>query len=323
MSEDKGGFIKHNSKHGDKRVDNDEATIESAEKIAENLDGYFTIDYREDGIYLVIVPHKGYGKKVEFKDVKAHIIDRNIENVDFYDLKEKIYESDIKNEVRIADPQKKQDAKLEIRISEDKMKIYATILPPRGMGKWLDYESLISWLKEKGIIYGIKSKTVENLSRRKKQDGYMLVAEGDKPVNGEDAKIKYNFNKDRKIAPTIMEDGMVDHKNLNLIENVTKGQLLAYKIPPQPGKAGKNVFGEKVEPRPGKDVKISGGRNVEISDDGMSCYAACDGQVVYIRNKIDVLPVFEVQGDVGTSTGNIDFLGSVIVKGNVRGGFRI
>ena len=39
------------------------------------------------------------------------------------------------------------------------------------------------------------------------------------------------------------------------------------------------------------------------------------------ERKISVIPVIEVNGDVDLSTGNIEFVGNVIVRGSVQTGF--
>src|SRR5690606_11485656 len=41
------------------------------------------------------------------------------------------------------------------------------------------------------------------------------------------------------------------------------------------------------------------------------------------RGKINVFPVYEVNGDVDYKVGNIDFNGTVVVRGSVLPGFRI
>lgn len=320
--QDKAVKGKNNSHDQNKLI---EYKIQSAEEIADNLDGFFSVDFRNNGVFLRVLPHKGSGSKIMFEDIKAYIMDNNIENVDLYTLRKKIERINREEEIRIAEPQKKhsRDAKLEINISKDNMKVYAVVIPPVGDGKWLMYEDLLSKLTEKGIVYGLKNGVLDNLATNKNHNENVLVAEGDYPIHGKDAEIKFYFYKDKKILPSIRENGRADFKNLNLIENVNKGQLLAVKIPPEPGKEGKNIFGEPVESKDGRDINIPAGKNVEVSEDGLSCCASEDGQVLFVGNKINVFPVFEVQGDVGTSTGNIDFLGSVIVRGNVREGFKI
>jgi uncharacterized protein (DUF342 family) len=120
-----------------------------------------------------------------------------------------------------------------------------------------------------------------------------------------------------------LDDGRVDYRELNLIESVEKGRILCSLLPPMPGKAGKTVTGQDIPALDGKPAVLPKGRNVEVSEDGQSLYAVIDGQVCYAEGKVNVFSVYEVRGDVDTTTGNISFLGNVVVKGNVLSGFSI
>ena len=51
--------------------------------------------------------------------------------------------------------------------------------------------------------------------------------------------------------------------------------------------------------------------------------ALVDGHVSFTGGKLNVYPVYEVRGNVDNSTGNINFVGKVVVKGNVLTGFEI
>src|SRR5690606_12118002 len=56
----------------------------------------------------------------------------------------------------------------------------------------------------------------------------------------------------------------------------------------------------------------------------LKAYAVIDGQVSITENdKINVFPIFEVKGDVDFRVGNIDFVGMVLIRGNVLSGFKI
>lgn len=56
----------------------------------------------------------------------------------------------------------------------------------------------------------------------------------------------------------------------------------------------------------------------------MKLYASLDGLVTLTNGSvINVFPVYEVNGDVDYSVGNIDFVGNVVVRGNVLTGFQI
>ena len=119
------------------------------------------------------------------------------------------------------------------------------------------------------------------------------------------------------------EDGRVDFKEHNLIQNVVEGQPLAQKMLAEQGKAGKTVLGRYLEAKNGKDINLPLGKNVIVDSDGRTILAATNGQVLLIGDKINVEPVMQIAGNVSIKTGNITFLGTVIVKGNVDDGFSI
>ena len=65
------------------------------------------------------------------------------------------------------------------------------------------------------------------------------------------------------------------------------------------------------------------GKNTEISEDGTQLVASIAGSVDFTGNVFQVKPVLEVPGDVDFSTGNINFLGDVNIRGNVLSGFTV
>ncbi len=73
----------------------------------------------------------------------------------------------------------------------------------------------------------------------------------------------------------------------------------------------------------GKDCDLAVGKNVKLSEDGLSALAEINGQVLLLGGKINVEPIYTVPGDVNLRTGNILFLGTVVVRGNVEDGFSV
>ncbi|GHU63919.1 hypothetical protein FACS189445_6960 [Spirochaetia bacterium] len=65
------------------------------------------------------------------------------------------------------------------------------------------------------------------------------------------------------------------------------------------------------------------GKNVHLGDDKVTIISDMNGQVVEVGGKINVEPVYTVDGNVNLKTGNIIFLGTVIVKGSVEDGFSV
>jgi len=297
------------------------------EKVAalmNDVDGKFSVRITRVGVVLKVTKPRVRGKKVKVEDVLRALRERYI--TDFDKSKVAKVTREAKGEyVKIADftPDERHNGSVVVEISDDKMRAYVTLIPPKPGGRDLDIDDVMEALNEKGVVFGIKEDVIRESLEDEVYNVPILVAEGKRPKNGEDAKIVYNFRIDKKIHLEEDEKGQVNFKDLDLIENVVAGQLLATKIPATEGEPGKTVTGEILEAKVGRDVELQPGKNTELSPDGMSIISTINGQVVLARGKINVEPVYEVNGDVDMRTGNILFLGTVIVKGNVEDGFSV
>ncbi|MDH4617218.1 MULTISPECIES: FapA family protein [Brevibacillus] len=183
-------------------------------------------------------------------------------------------------------------------------------------------------LQQHRVSYGIRKDAVSNLCMmpQKFLNVLLNVASGEPPVNGVDGSIEYPYlaSVQEEDGPKEMEDGRVDFYNLTSIPNVAKGQLLARKKPATAGKPGTSVTGEPIAPKAGKEPVLKPGKNVVQNQERTMIYAAIDGQVSFTdRDKMNVFPIFEVNGDVDFGVGNIDFVGTVVIRGNVLNGFRV
>src|SRR6185503_3644432 len=87
---------------------------------------------------------------------------------------------------------------------------------------------------------------------------------------------------------------------------------------------GKSIRDEEIPARDGTEGAITIGRGVEHALGNPDILvAAVDGQVKFENNTLEVLAVYEIQGDVDIATGSIDFIGTVIVHGDVKPGLKI
>lgn len=216
---------------------------------------------------------------------------------------------------------------IEITISEDKMSAYLKLISDHSDVS-VPLEQIKEALSSHGIVYGINEEAIRELCDNPQRflKEAVEIAKGTPPVPGEDGRIEYMFNGDAShtVKPKELEDGRVDYYNVMQIANVSRGQLLAQKIPPVQGEAGTTVTGQKIPPKVGREVAIKPGKNVVLNEDKSLLYATLDGQVsITDKDKINVFPVYEVKGDVDFSVGNIDFVGTVVVQGNVPTGFSI
>ncbi len=283
----------------------------------------FIVEYRSDGVYLSVIPEKKSGVDVSFDEIEEFLKRKKITGIDIEAVKKTI-ESKDDTECKIAQEQQEQkiDAEMKVRISNNKMQAGVVIIPPEG-GEMLSAQKMIARLKEQNVVFGIDTDIIEAISKDPIYNQEIEVAKGIEPIHGENAKMTYHFQLSKNMKPKILEDGRVDFHELNLIENVAKGDVLINATPPTQGTPGKNVLGEKVAPIPGKPAKLPVGKNVEIAEQGQKLIASIDGQVVLANQKVNVYALYEVNGDVDNSVGNIDFVGNVIVKGNVLTGFSI
>ncbi|MDD4568966.1 MAG: FapA family protein [Tepidanaerobacteraceae bacterium] len=218
------------------------------------------------------------------------------------------------------DQENVEDAKVLIEISKNEMGATIFVVPPRG-GRMLTYKEIIQELAVRKIVYGIDENKIKDVLSKGLFNITVQIASGLSSINGENGRVEYYFETNRDLKPRVLEDGKADFYNLNLVTNVKKGELLAKIIPPTKGIAGKTVTGKTIPTKNGKEARIHAGKNVTISEDGYNMFSGIDGQPIIHEGKLSVLPVLEIKGDVGPATGNINFIGSVIVMGNVKSGF--
>lgn len=222
-------------------------------------------------------------------------------------------------------PKEKVDTspKVEVTYNQKMTQAFLTTYPDIITGQIPSADLINSEINKQGITHGmieVNLIKVRNIQERFTDE---LIAETKDAVNGKDAEIIYHVKAQGAVKPKILEDGSTDYYNTSVIENVTKNQVLIEKIPPTSGQPGITVKGKALHAMNGKNKKLPPGKNVEHSADGLKAYATIDGMLSMARNRISILPVFEVNGDVDFATGNIEFLGNVVVKGNLKNGFNI
>ncbi len=284
-----------------------------------DVDGYFSLKIYSEGVFLTVCPPKGNGKHVEVEDCIHRLQQRGV-----LEINEKLVERVVREErcepVKIAEyrnPKPEYDSTFKIEITPDDMKAFVKITPPRKGGKDLKVEDIVNGLKLKGIVIGFKEENMKDALDQEKYMEDILAAEGIPPKHGRDAYIEYKVNIQKDVKLEEDETGKVDYRKLNLIENVVPGQVLAEKIPAEKGISGRTLFNKIILARDGKDIELKPGKNTVLSDEGRILKAEIDGQVVLIGSRLNVENVYRVLGDVGPKTGNIEFLGSVIVAGSV------
>lgn len=187
----------------------------------------------------------------------------------------------------------------------------------------VDPKDIFEKIDEYLITYGIDVEGINNYLSEGNFNNDFKFALGKEPIKGADGTVSYIYNKNDIGTIAKREDGTIDYKNLGMIQNVKKGELLCCITEPTDGFPGYNIHGEVVAPKKGATIPDIRGDNTSFTEDGLGLYSDVDGYIIYKKDKVNIQEVYTVQGDIGPETGNIDFNGAVIVFGNVLEGFSV
>jgi len=207
-------------------------------------------------------------------------------------------------------------------VIDNNMKCIGRFMPPSEGAELMDKDEIINDLKHRGVIFGINSENIDAFLNHRVYFTDIVFAEGVDPVQGENAYVEYMFNTDLKARPTLLDDGSVDFFNLNIINHVGEGELLARLHREIPGKYGCDVIGQRIKPADIRRTILRFGRNIRLSEDKNEIFSTCDGHVSLVEGRVFVSNVMEVE-NVDPSTGNIEYAGNVQVNGNVATNFSI
>lgn len=215
---------------------------------------------------------------------------------------------------------------ISVSISDDKLGAFITI-HKRSDHIVVKARELKEYLEMNGVIFGFMDDILRAIEDNPKNfvGQKTLVAQGRSAVDGKDGYIEYVYDltKKNQATPLELENGRVNYRELIAIHNVTRGQRIATKIPPERGITGTAVDGAVLPAKDGKEARILIGKNVVLDGEKENVYSLIDGVMSRQGNKISVFPIYEVNGDVDYSVGNINFIGTVIIRGNILTGFRV
>jgi uncharacterized protein (DUF342 family) len=293
--------------------------------VIEDRDGEAYVHLSSDGAFLKVTPPRGRGRKAAEAHAMQALTSRGVRDIDEALVGRLIREA-AGTYVKAGDFDHRpvNDSIVSVDIPDGEMKAYIQVTPPGQGGCDLSVETYLSFLRNNRVVYGVKEDFLRDFADKPVYKDPVLIAEGSKPVDGRDAYIQYNFETDQtKVRLREGSNGRVDFKELNIIQNVVENQPLAKKIPAESGTVGRTVTGKVIPAKNGRDTGLPVGKNVHVGDDGATIIADINGQVVVASGKINVEPVYTVQGDVNLKTGNIIFLGTVIITGNVEDGFSV
>jgi uncharacterized protein (DUF342 family) len=310
-----------NKREKETLAEDDEEDEESL--VVEDWDGEVYAHLFLEGGFLKVTTPYGNGARVQESAAMDALLQRGVEHIDRA-LVGRIVKEAAGEYIRVGDYQRNSanDSVVSVEIAEGEMKANIKVSPPGPGGRDYSSENYINFLHSNRVNYGILEERIGQIVDRPVYQEPVTLAEGDKPMDGRDAYIQYNFETGQsKLRLQEGSNGRVNFKDLNIIQNVVVNQPLAVKIAAQKGKNGKNIREGVLLAKDGKDIPLPLGKNVHLADDGITIVANINGQVLVVNGKINVEPVYTVDGGVNLKSGNVDFLGTVVINGDVEDGF--
>ena len=216
-----------------------------------------------------------------------------------------------------------QKSRVALTIAKDGMTASVLIRGKADEDPPINADEIQRELETGGVVFGINNEAIEKAVRESLFNTPVTVAEGRPPERGRSSQFTYHFETDDSRKPKEGDDGHIDYRNIDFIQNVEAGAVLVTKTPPVPGKPGMSVRGKEIKPTEGKDVPFGAGQNTEVSEDGLTLSATRAGAIQFSGGKVSVLDVITINGDVDHTVGNIECKGTVRVMGDVKAGYKL
>ncbi len=223
-----------------------------------------------------------------------------------------------------------RDGEVKVRLANDKLTAYLTVKPAEGSGRPVDRQTIENALLGARVSSGISEQVLTRVLKALGEGKGLKdvpVARGKPPVEGGREELELFVQPTEDSGVLIREDGRADYKNRGQITTVRGGTELARLVPadaePQPGW---DVSGATIAPEQIRKLNLEIGANIEQrqeDDERVTLVATTAGRLLYDGSRIEVQPVYHVQGDVSLQSGNIKFPGFVGISGTVRSGFHV
>jgi uncharacterized protein (DUF342 family) len=214
------------------------------------------------------------------------------------------------------------DSKITVIIDVNYRDASVTVTAPENGGKEVKIEEIIRELESKGIVYGVDNILISRIVNEKLYGSPFVVARASAPVNGEDGTVTYKYEKDYKPKPKIRDDGIADYKELGTVQIITSNTVIAEVTKPTDGVPGRDIRNKEIPQKKGEKANFTLGQNIGITSDGLRIVSNADGVLRWVKDCFLIETTLTVD-DVDNSTGNLKFIGDIVVRGDVKEGFKV
>lgn len=212
--------------------------------------------------------------------------------------------------------------KMELSIDSDGLAARMKVSPAQG-GDRVTLEEAMEALREEDLENSVDTQRLQTIVRNA-DDNWHVIATGQAPEDGADAFFQPLVAEMVDRRPRIDDSERADFRDLGGVVTVQAGDRLLQRHPPTVGTTGTDVRGLPIPAKPGKDRQFKAGmKGVEVDEsDPDILRASIDGQPIWKDDNVMVSPVLDLDA-VDLSTGNIDFNGTVRVRGDIEHGMSV
>jgi uncharacterized protein (DUF342 family) len=295
----------------------------AAKEVVPDTDGMVFVRRFGSDIVLKIIPPTGNGTLPDITQVMDEIGKSDNLDVDEHSIKKLLDKGtgSTYKSVGVYSHDQAMDAQFTIDVGDDDMEARITAQPPGKNGSDITVERVKATCATLKISENSDFSPLDAFIDNPVYNTPVAVVKGTKAENGHDAYMDFHFETDKsKVMMTENRQGQINFKELNLIQNVTAGQVVAEKVPLGKGVPGRTLFGKMLPAKDGADIILPVGTNTHASGDQI--IADINGKVDLVASKVTVEAVMEVD-EVSIKSGNINFNGSLVVRGTVDDGFAI
>lgn len=212
----------------------------------------------------------------------------------------------------------KSTKRIDVSMAEDRMSATITLSDP-GDDEYIVPE-LISALRSKKIVIGIKSQAMMDMLADKIYNEPVVVAEGKPLVPSVEGYYEYFFDTEEHRRPEIREDGSTDYAAVGRLANVKQGDKIAEYHPASLGENGYDIMGNEKVVKPAKEKPALRGQFIDFKESTNEYFATRDGKISVKDYNIEILDVHEIKGNVTIIQGKVEFYGDLYIHGDVENG---
>lgn len=217
------------------------------------------------------------------------------------------------------------DALSLFHVSEDHMEAYACLLSPLNGGSGVVLDHFLEDMRYGGITFGIDHTAVSELISDQQYLRIVQVAQGQWPKDGRDGELEELFERRSEQPLELNEDELQEGMDFrkHLLQSIRRGEIICRVKEPVMAQDGKDVSGRCLPGRAGAAVRIPEGENTRLTEDGSLLLAEISGIVVMAGDDFTVQKLNVIEKDVDALTGDMEFDGNVLIRGDIKGGITI